>query len=305
MQKAYINALYALAQRDRNVVSLLSDSGTDYDELFARDFPDQCFNFGISEENKVAAAAGMASCGKTPFVYTTGAFLAYRAMEFIRNDVCFQNMNVKIVGMGSGLAWSTLGPSHHTTEDISVLRALPNLTILCPASPREAAWCVQAAYDTPGPVYIRMGMSNEREIYPEGYDFVAGKNRVIREGGDLTVFVTGSVISEVLDAAELLSAEGLEAAIVNVHTLKPVDRQSVIGAAGTGKPILTVEEHNVEGGLGSIVADILAGLGAGVRFRKIGLRDRFATGYGTITEVRRMNTLDAEGIRAAIREALL
>ncbi len=305
MQKAYINALYTLAQRDRNVVSLLSDSGTDYDELFARDFPDQSFNFGISEENKVAAAAGMASCGKMPFVYTTGAFLAYRAMEFIRNDVCFQNMNVKIVGMGSGLAWSTLGPSHHTTEDISVLRALPNLTILCPASPREAAGCVQAAYEIPGPVYIRMGMSNEREIYPEDYRFVPGKNAVIREGGDLTVFVTGSVLSEVLDAAELLSAEGLEAAVVNVHTLKPVDRKSIADAAQAGKPILTVEEHNVEGGLGSIVADILAGLGAGVRFRKIGIRDRFATGYGTITEVRRMNGLDADGIHAQIREALL
>lgn len=304
MQKAYITALYALAQRDRNVVSLLTDSGTDYDELFARDFPNQCFNFGIGEENVVAAAAGMAACGKIPFVYTTGAFLAFRAMEFIRNDVCFQNMSVKIVGMGSGLAWSTLGPSHHATEDISVLRALPNLTILCPASPREAAKCVQAAYEIPGPVYIRMGMSNEREVYPEDYDYVPGRNRVIREGGDLTIFVTGSVLSEVLDAAALLFAEGLDAAVVNVHTLKSTDRQSIIDAAQTGKPILTVEEHNVEGGLGSIVADILADLGTGIRFRKIGIQDRFAIGYGTIAEVRRMNGLDAAGIRKAIREAL-
>jgi transketolase len=304
MQKAYISALYKLAQRDRNVVSLLTDSGTDYDELFARDFPDQCFNFGIGEENVVAAAAGMAACGKIPFVYTTGAFMAYRAMEFVRNDVCFQNMNVKIVGMGSGLAWSTLGPSHHATEDISVLRALPNLTILCPATPREAAGCVEAAYGTPGPVYIRMGMSNEREIHPEDWKFVPGKNEVVRKGGDLTVFVTGSILSEVLDAAELLSAEGLEAAVVNVHTLKPVDRQSIVDAAQTGKPVFTVEEHNVEGGLGSIVADILAESGAGIRFRKIGIRDRFATGYGTIAEVRHMNAVDAEGIHTSIREAL-
>ena len=149
-----------------------------------------------------------------------------------------------------------------------------------------------------------MGMSNEREIYPEGYRLVPGKNEVIREGGDLTIFVTGSVISEVLDAAEMLSAEGLEASVVNVHTLKPVDKQSIADAATTGKPIFTVEEHNVEGGLGSIVADVLVGLGVGVRFRKIGIRDRFATGYGTIAEVRRMNALDAAGIHAEIREAL-
>ena len=148
MQKAYITALYELMQENRNVVSLLSDSGTDYDIMLARDFPKQCFNFGIAEQNKVAAASGMAAVGKIPFVYTTGAFIAYRAYEFVRNDICFQNRNVKLVGLGMGVGmghWSTLGASHHTTEDIAALRAIPNLTLLSAATPLELQKCVRAA----------------------------------------------------------------------------------------------------------------------------------------------------------------
>ena len=147
MQKSYINSLYQLLKKDKNVISCLSDSGTDYDEMIAREFPNQIINFGISENNKVAAAAGLASCGKIPFVYTTSAFLAYRSYEFIRNDVCIQNKNVKLIGMGSGLAWSTLGVTHHTTEDIAALKALPNLTILSPCSPKELEKCIYTAYD--------------------------------------------------------------------------------------------------------------------------------------------------------------
>lgn len=137
MQKAYMSALCEIAGEDRNVLSLLADSGTGYDELFRRYFPEQMLDFGIAEENMVSAAAGLAMCGKIPFVYTAGAFLAYRSLEFIRDDICFQNLNVKIIGMGAGLSWSTLGVTHHTTEDLGALRSLPNLTVFSPACPRE------------------------------------------------------------------------------------------------------------------------------------------------------------------------
>ena len=137
MQSAYLGKLMELAQRDTNVLHILADSGTGYDEMFRRSFPEQIYNFGISEESMVAAAAGMATVGKIPFVYTAGAFLAYRSLEFIRDDICFQNLNVKIVGMGSGLSWSTLGPTHHTTEDLAVLRAMPNLLLLSPSRSEE------------------------------------------------------------------------------------------------------------------------------------------------------------------------
>ena len=296
MQRAYITELYELISNDENVVSLLSDSGTDYDDLVAREYPDQCFNFGIGEQNQIAAASGMASCGKIPFVYTSGAFLAYRSFEFIRNDVCFQNANVKIVGMGSGLSWSTLGPSHHTTEDVAVLRAIPNLKILNPASPEEVKKVVVAAYEIVGPVYIRLGMSKEKEIYDGDYDFVVGKNITIREGNDIAIFTTGSIISEALEAAEMLEENGVSSKVINVHTIKPFDSENAIEIAKDFKRIYTVEEHNVFGGLGSILSEVIACHNYDTALNKIGLDDCFASGYGTHAEIKKINKLDARSI---------
>lgn len=296
MQKAYLMALYELAAKDKRVLSLLADSGTGYDELFQREFPDQLIDFGIAEEHMVGAAAGMASCGKIPFVYTAGAFLAYRSFEFIRDDICLQNLNVKIVGMGSGLAWSTLGPTHHTTEDISVLRALPNLTIFSPACPREVEKVVKAAYEINGPVYIRIGMNAEPDIYGDDYAFETGKNVQLRTGSDIAVFTTGSIASGALKAVDMLQEKGISASLYQVHTMKPFDAQSVMDAARTHKALVTIEEHNIYGGLGGIVSEVVAEQGLGVKVKRIGLQDTFAKGYGTHAEVRRQNGLDAESL---------
>lgn len=289
-------ALYELAEKDKRVLSILADSGTGYDELFQREFPDQLIDFGIAEEHMVGAAAGMASCGKIPFVYTAGAFLAYRSFEFIRDDVCLQNLNVKIVGMGSGLAWSTLGPTHHTTEDISVLRAIPNLTIFSPSCPREVAEVVKAAYEINGPVYIRIGMNAEPDIYGDDYNFETGKNIQVRNGSDIAIFTTGSIASEVVKAVDLLKEKGVSASVYQVHTVKPFDEQSVIDAAKNHKVLVTVEEHNVYGGLGSIVSEIVAEHGLGIKVKRVGIPDIFAKGYGTHAEVRIQNGLDAESL---------
>ena len=151
MRNTYLNALYAMAKEDENIISLVADNGLIVYDDFRRDFSDRYFNFGISEGNMIAAAAGMASCGKIPFAYTISAFLAYRAYEFLRDDVCFQNQNVKIIGIGSGLTYSTLGPSHHTTEDIGLLRSLPNLTVFSPATKAEVKWMMHEAYKKKGP----------------------------------------------------------------------------------------------------------------------------------------------------------
>lgn len=302
MQKAYINALYELISQDKNVISCLSDSGTDYDELIAREFPNQCLNFGISENNKVAAASGLAACGKIPFVYTTNAFLAYRSYEFIRDDICMQNRNVKLVGMGCGLSWSTLGTTHHTTEDIAALKAIPNLTILSPASPIELAKCVKRAYEIKGPVYIRMGMSNEKEIYQEDYEIEIGKNITIKEGKDATVFCTGSIISEVLEASERLKEDGIDIKIIDIHTIKPFDVENVKEECELQKKIFSVEEHNIIGGIGSSIADVIAENTAEAKLTKIGLNDKFAEGYGTYQEIKKMNGLDAESIYNSIKK---
>lgn len=303
MNSAYIGKLMELAEKDSDVIHLLADSGTGYDEMFRRIFPNQIYNFGIGEENMVAVAAGMASVGKKPFVFTAGAFLAYRSMEFIRDDICFQNLNVKIVGMGSGLAWSSLGPTHHTTEDISVLRAIPNLMILSPSTPRQVAACVQTAYEHEGPVYIKIGMNHETEYFDENYVHDINHNDLMRKGSDIVVFVTGSILDEVMKACELLEQDGLSAKVVNVTTLKPYNKQALFEEIANYRHIAVVEEHNIHGGLAGIIAETIAFEGLGAKILPIGLNDKFAEGYGTQQMVRRANALDAQSIYLRLKEA--
>lgn len=305
MQSAYIGKLMELAEKNSQVLHVLADSGTGYDEMFRRHFPDQIYNFGISEENMVAAAAGMASVGKIPFVYTAGAFLAYRAMEFIRDDVCFQNLNVKIVGMGSGLSWSTLGPTHHTTEDISVLRSIPNLMILSPATPRQVATCVDIAYRHVGPVYIKIGMNHETEYFDEDYELDPDKNDIICEGDDIAIYVTGSILDEAYKAVKLLEEDGISVKLVNVAFIKPFHVSDVVNTAERIKKIFTIEEHNIYGGLGSLVAEAIAYTGVTARVYPIGIDDTFASGYGTYATVRKANSLDSKSIYKRIKENLL
>jgi len=304
MQKSYINSLYQLLKKDKNIISCLSDSGTDYDELIAREFPNQVINFGISENNKVAAAAGMASCGKIPFVYTTSAFLAYRSYEFLRNDICLQNQNVKLIGMGCGLSWSTLGPTHHTTEDISLLKALPNLIILSPCSPKELEKCIEAAYEIKGPVYVRMGMSNEAELYENDCPFQVGKNTCLKNGKDITIFVTGSIANEVIKASEMLEEEHISVRIINISSIKPFDTENILKECRDKKMVFTVEEHNKIGGIGSSIADVIVEKGFATKVVKIGLNDCFAKGYGTYQQVLEMNNLDANSIYNIIKKSL-
>ena len=304
MQRAYMSALMELAEKDKNIIHVIADSGTGFDEMFRRNFPGQMYNFGISEQLMTGAAAGLAASGKIPFVYTAGAFLAYRSFEFIRNDICFQNLSVKIVGMGTGLAWSTLGPSHHTTEDIAVLRSLPNLTLLSPATPIQTARCVRIARDTPGPVYVRIGMNNEREFFPEDYAVTSSGIDELIAGHDVVLFSTGSILTEAYDAVNLLRDAGIDAGLYSVLRLKPFDAGTFFEAVKGASLIVSVEEHNIHGGLGGIIAEVLAEKGAGVRLRRVGLHDKFAVGYGTHERVRKENGLDSESIFAAVREAL-
>lgn len=300
MQKAYISALYELMCIDERVISCLSDSGTDYDELIAREYPDRVINFGISENNQVTAAAGMAATGKIPFIYTTGAFIAYRSYEFLRDDICLQKRNVKLVGMGAGLSWSTLGVTHHTTEDLALLKSLPNLTVLNPSTPKELIWAVKEAYRIVGPVYIRMGMSGEKEIYQDDMAFSVGKNTVVTEGTDAVVFCTGSIISEALNAVTQLKERGKNIKLVDVHTIVPFDKQSIVESADGGC-FFSIEEHSISGGLGSSIADVIAEFGLNKRLVKIGLTG-FGEGFGTYEEVLRWNHLDSKSILGIIEK---
>jgi transketolase len=297
-------ALYDLAFENKDVLAVVADSGTDFDSLLKVDFPSQFFNFGISEAHMVAASAGLASCGKIPFVYTAGAFLAYRAYEFIRDDVCFQNQNVKLIGANAGFAFSTLGPTHHATEDIGMLRALPNLTVFSPATPKEMAKVLRAAYEIQGPVYIRMGMGGEPELYSEDYYFTAGKIIQIKAGCDITVFSTGGILAEVIRAAEKLEAEGVGVCVLNVPTIKPLDEARVLKAALETKLLFSVEEHSIYTGLGGAIAEVISEAGIAARLKRIGLNGAFAEGYGTLAAIRKANGLDADSIYRALYQSI-
>lgn len=305
MQRAYISKLLELAENDTNVLHLVADSGTGFDEMFNHSFPGRMINFGIAEEHMVAAAAGLATAGKIPFVYTAGAFLAYRSLEFIRNDICFQNLNVKITGMGSGLAWCSLGPTHHTTEDIAVLRAMPNLMILSPATPVQVSQSVELAFRHIGPVYIRIGMNNEKEFFAGESCLPESGQNVLRDGGDVVILSTGSILEDVLLAADELERDNISSNVINVVRIKPFDETVLIEKAKDALCVVTVEEHNIYGGLGGLVAETLASNGIGTRLLRIGLTDVFAQGYGSTQEiVRAQNGLDAAGIAEKIRRWL-
>jgi len=301
MQKAFLQTLYDLADKDKNVLMLSADNGIEFDKLFKREFPRQYIEFGIAECNMVGAAAGLASCGKIPFMHTAGIFLAYRAYEFIRNDVCVQNLNVKIIGFGSGLANSTLGPSHHSTEDIGVLNPLPNLTILSACSPSETEKAILQAYAIKGPVYIRIGLVGEPEIEQKMSDSLFERNNILLDGTDVAIFSTGPILTEVLAAIEMLQKQGISARVVNVNKIKPFHKESLIEICSGIQKLVTVEEHNVHGGLGSIISDIMVQEKINANLLKIGLSDCFATGYGSQQDLQKANGLD----RTSIYESIL
>ena len=299
MRNAYLETLYKLSEKDKNVYALISDDGAIVYDKYRQDFPEQYLNLGISEANMIGIASGMAACGKIPFAYTIGAFLAYRAYEFIRNDVCLQNQNVKIVGTGAGEVYSALGPTHHATEDLGGLRSLPNLIILNPASPKEVKKATVAAYEHKGPVYLRLGTNREAEIYEEDYHFEIGKGITLREGKDITVISTGSILNEILAVVDELAKEEHSIRVINIHTLKPIDTAIVKKSVDETGGILTIEDHNITGGLGSAVSEIIAEYGKPVLFKRLGLHD-FSKGYGKYEEVKQANGIGKEQIRSSI-----
>ncbi len=304
MRTAYLDTLYELAQKDKRVYALISDNGAIVYDKYRKDLPEQYLNVGISEANMVGMAAGMASCGKIPFAYTIGAFLAYRAYEFIRNDVCLQNQNVKIVGTGAGEVYSALGPTHHSTEDLGGLRSLPNLVIICPASPLEVKKAAMAAYEHDGPVYLRLGTNKEKEIYNNEYAFQIGKAVTLKDGNDITLIGAGSILKDILDASFQLDAEGIGARVIDMHTIKPIDKEIIIRAIDETGTIMTIEDHNIIGGIGSTVAEVIAESGMPVKFIRLGLKDQFSRGYGSYDDVKEMNGVGIGNIREAVRKLL-
>lgn len=302
MRNISTEVVLQLLREDKNVLAVTADNGNEIYDQIRREYPAQYLDFGIAECNMVAASAGLAAAGKIPFLYAVTNFMSMRAYEFLRNIVCEPKYNVKFLGRSAGVVTGTYGMTHQGTEDLALLRTLPNLLTITPATPIEAREATRFAYRHKGPVYIRLEGRNEPELYDEGYEFVPGKGTVLREGRDMTVISIGSIINEALKAAEKLFAdEGLTLRVINMPTILPIDRALIVSAAKETGGILTLEEHGIQGGLGSAVAEVLAESGVSVRFRRMGLSG-FAHGCGNRDEMREINGLTAKEIAENVRE---
>ncbi|HQA48146.1 MAG TPA: transketolase family protein [Bacillota bacterium] len=282
---AYGKALVDLGRQNRDIVVLDADLSTSTKTaLFAKEFPDRFFNMGIAEQNLMGTAAGLAASGKIPFASTFAIFATGRAFEPIRNAIAYPKLNVKIAATHAGLTVGEDGASHQCLEDIAVMRAVPNMTIMCPADGVETEAVVRAAAAYKGPVYIRLGRAKVPMVYSEeGYSFEWGKGITLREGSDVTIIATGIMVSMALEAAEDLVSGGISARVIDMHTIKPIDRELIVKAALETGAVVTAEEHSVIGGLGSAVAEVL-GETVPVPVIRVGVEDTFGES-GTAEEL--------------------
>jgi transketolase len=272
---AYGDALKELGELNTSIVVLDADlSGSTKTGVFKKSYPDRFINVGIAEQNLIGTAAGLAAAGKVPFASTFAMFASGRAFEIIRNSVCYPNLNVKIAATHAGLTVGEDGATHQALEDISIMRSLPNMVVLNPADAVETRQCIKLAAEHNGPVYIRLGRSKTPVIFDESYKFEIGKGVELKEGSDIAIIATGIMVGKALEASEELAKLGINARVINISTIKPIDEDIIVKAAKETKGIVTVEEHSVIGGLGSAVAEVVVE-NHPTKVLRIGTMDKF------------------------------
>ncbi|MGE5548917.1 MAG: transketolase family protein [Bacteroidota bacterium] len=305
MRTTFIETLTAMAADDPSLYLLAGDVGYSVFEGFAARYPDRFLNLGIAEGNLIGVAAGLALSGKNVYVYSMVPFITMRCYEQIRVDLCYQEANVKIVGVGGGLSYGAAGATHHAIEDIAIMRVLPNMIVICPGDPVEAEFATREASRHTGPVYIRLGKNGEPKIHHDRGGLSLGRASLLRDGNDLTLIATGNLLETAVAAAASLATDGIEARLLSMHTIKPLDADAVAEAAARTGLIFTLEEHNVIGGLGSAVAEILAEAeGPRARLCRIGIRDAYCKEIGDHDYLRAKSRLSAAQICAAIRRQI-
>jgi len=300
---AYGDALVELGKKREDVVALDADlSGSTKTSKFAKAFPDRFFNIGIAEQDMMGTAAGLAIGGKVPFASTFAVFATGRAWEQIRQSICYPNLNVKIVASHAGVTVGEDGGSHQSLEDIAVMRVLPNMTVIVPADGVETSQAIEAVAAYKGPCYVRTGRNKVPVICPPDYRFRIGKAHVFHEGKDAAIIATGIMVAEALKAHDLLKAEGIDAGVINMSTIKPLDAEAVIAAAKRCGAVVTAEEHSIIGGLGSAVAEVLAE-SAPAPMVRVGIRDQFGTS-GDPDGLLAHYKLSAADLKAAVHEVI-
>ena len=300
---AYGEALAELGAVNENIVVLEADlSKSTKTSDFKKVYPERHFNMGIAEQNMLGVAAGFAAAGKIPFASSFAVFATGRAYDQIRNSIAYPNLNVKIAATHAGLTVGEDGGSHQMLEDIALMRALPNMTVIVPADGIETKQAIKAAAEYEGPVYIRMGRPKVPVLFDENYTFEIGKGVVLKEGTDVTLVGTGIMVSKAVEAAELLAAEGISAAVVNISTIKPLDAELIVAQAQKTGAIVTCEEHNIYGGLGSAVAEVLVE-NCPVPMTRVGVADQFGES-GLPDELLEKHGLTAANIAAQAKAVI-
>lgn len=305
MRPAFLRTLVELAEKDDRIHLVVGDLGFGVVEPFAKRFPGRFLNAGVAEQNMTGIAAGMALCGKVVFTYSIANFPTLRCLEQIRNDICYHNADVKIVSLGGGLGYGALGATHHATEDIAVMRALPRMTVVAPGDPLEAELATRALTTQSGPAYLRLGKAGEPAVHSPGVSFQLGKAIRVMEGNDITLIATGTMLHTAVQAAQLLAQEDIRVRVLSMHTIKPLDTESVLSAARETGAIATLEEHSILGGLGSAVAEVLAESSEShVRLKRLGLPPGFTTLVGSQAFLKESHSLSVNGVRDSVCQIL-
>ncbi|MGX4601487.1 transketolase family protein [Faecalimicrobium sp. JNUCC 81] len=302
-REAYGKALVKLGQINDNVVVLDADlSKSTKTNDFYKAYPERFFNMGIAEQNLIGAACGFAAAGKIPFASSFAMFATGRAFEIIRNSAAYPKLNVKVCATHAGLTVGEDGASHQSVEDIAIMRAVPNMTVLVPADGVETEQMILEAAKFNGPMYIRLGRSAVPTLFDENYKFEIGKGAIVREGNDATIIACGIMVNEAVMAHESLKSEGINARVINMSTIKPIDKEIIINAAKETGAIVTAEEHNIIGGLGSSVSEVVTEE-CPVVVKKVGVKDTFGES-GTPTELLKKYGLTSDDIAKAVKEAI-
>ena len=299
MRDQFIKTLLSLVSNYPNIILMTGDLGFSIFDDFAKKYPNNFINVGVAEQNMTGIAAGLALEGKIIFTYSIGNFSTLRCLEQIRNDICYHELNVNIVSMGGGFSYGPLGITHHSTEDLAIMRSLPNITVVSPSGQWEITGATKALIDEPSPGYLRLDKScgDDSPSLENKEKYRLGVSRVLREGKDCAIVLSGGILEEAQIAAEKLISKNISTRIISMHTIKPIDKNAVIDAYNSTNAIITLEEHTIYGGLGSAVAEILADNQlTGKKFLRIGLEDGFSSIVGSQKYLRKCYGMDSDSI---------
>ncbi|GKX64820.1 transketolase family protein [Inconstantimicrobium mannanitabidum] len=302
-RESYGMALVELGRENEKVVVLDADlSKSTKTNGFKSEFKDRFFNAGIAEQNLMGMAAGFANVGNIPFASTFAVFATGRAFEIIRNSICYPKMNVKIAATHAGITVGEDGGSHQSIEDIALMNSLPNMTVIVPADHREAMAATKAVAEFNGPVYLRFGRCNTEDIFDDTYEFKIGKGVQVREGNDIAIIATGMMVQKAIEASKVLETQGINARVINISTIKPIDRELIIKAAKETKGIVTAEEHSIIGGLGAMVSQVVCEE-CPTRIKMVGIKDTFGES-GTPDELMEKYKLTSAAIIEEVKNIL-